>query len=158
METWVCWSRRHKPACSIPVTAPGLQTGSFPFAGKAPDLQRAAEYAIIPLLPKWRNGRRGGFKIRCPEKRAGSSPAFGTVKEACNLNGCRLFCGCHLTCPAREARRAEHGNRGRTRENTEKFRRAVDASVNNAEQFGNLTMMMGLVFRGKDKTDSRVKY
>jgi hypothetical protein len=28
--------------------------------------------------PKWRNGRRSGFKIRRPEGREGSSPSFGT--------------------------------------------------------------------------------
>ena len=29
-------------------------------------LHRGRDYDIIPLMPKWRNGRRGGFKIRCP--------------------------------------------------------------------------------------------
>ena len=33
---------------------------------------------ITAVGPEWRNGRRRGFKIRCPQKRAGSSPAFGT--------------------------------------------------------------------------------
>ena len=29
-------------------------------------------------LPEWRNGRRGGLKIRCPEGRVGSNPTLGT--------------------------------------------------------------------------------
>ena len=29
--------------------------------------------------PEWRNGRRGGLKIRCPQGRVGSSPTSGTV-------------------------------------------------------------------------------
>ena len=34
----------------------------------------------MPLLvPKWRNGRRGGLKNRWGQPRAGSSPAFGTI-------------------------------------------------------------------------------
>jgi chromosome segregation ATPase len=28
--------------------------------------------------PEWRNGRRDGFKIRCPKGRVGSSPTSGT--------------------------------------------------------------------------------
>ncbi len=30
--------------------------------------------------PQWRNGRRGRLKICCPQGRAGSSPAWGTIK------------------------------------------------------------------------------
>jgi len=30
-------------------------------------------------MPKWRNGRRSGFKIRRPKGREGSSPSFGTA-------------------------------------------------------------------------------
>ena len=29
-------------------------------------LHHTGDYAIIPVMPKWRNGRRGGLKIRCP--------------------------------------------------------------------------------------------
>jgi hypothetical protein len=31
----------------------------------------------FPALPGWRNGRRGGLKSRCPQGRAGSTPAPG---------------------------------------------------------------------------------
>jgi hypothetical protein len=31
--------------------------------------------------PEWRNGRRAGFKILCPQGRAGSSPASGTMVQ-----------------------------------------------------------------------------
>ena len=34
-------------------------------------------YALTPW-PEWRNGRRDGLKIRCPEGRVGSSPTSGT--------------------------------------------------------------------------------
>jgi hypothetical protein len=30
-------------------------------------------------VPGWRNGRRYGLKIRCPQGRAGSTPALGTI-------------------------------------------------------------------------------
>src|SRR5205085_8670664 len=30
-------------------------------------------------VPGWRNGRRCGLKIRCPQGRAGSTPALGTT-------------------------------------------------------------------------------
>jgi hypothetical protein len=30
-------------------------------------------------VPGWRNGRRYGLKIRCPQGRAGSTPALGTT-------------------------------------------------------------------------------
>lgn len=29
-------------------------------------------------MPKWRNGRRAGLKIRYPQRCVGSSPTFGT--------------------------------------------------------------------------------
>lgn len=33
-------------------------------------------------MPEWRNGRRAGLKIQCPQGRVGSSPTSGThVKE-----------------------------------------------------------------------------
>lgn len=35
-------------------------------------------------LAEWRNGRRGGFKIRCPQGHAGSSPASATQANAAN--------------------------------------------------------------------------
>ena len=31
------------------------------------------------FLPEWRNGRRGGLKIRCPQGRVGSTPSSGTT-------------------------------------------------------------------------------
>ena len=37
----------------------------------------------ITLLPKWRNGRRAGLKIQCPQGRVGSSPTFGISVVAC---------------------------------------------------------------------------
>ena len=33
---------------------------------------------ILAGVPGWRNGRRYGLKIRCPQGRAGSTPALGT--------------------------------------------------------------------------------
>ena len=30
-------------------------------------------------MPEWRNGRRGGLKIRCQQWRVGSTPTFGTA-------------------------------------------------------------------------------
>ena len=30
-------------------------------------------------MPEWRNGRRGGLKIRCQQWRVGSSPTSGTA-------------------------------------------------------------------------------
>ena len=33
-------------------------------------------------MPGWRNGRRCGLKIRCPQGRAGSTPALGTTIES----------------------------------------------------------------------------
>ena len=32
-------------------------------------------------MPEWRNGRRDGLKIRCPQGRVGSSPSSGTLKN-----------------------------------------------------------------------------
>lgn len=32
-------------------------------------------------LPEWRNGRRDGLKIRCPQGRVGSSPSSGTFQS-----------------------------------------------------------------------------
>ncbi len=37
-------------------------------------------------LPEWRNGRRAGFKIQCPQGCVGSSPTSGIGKVPC--------CGC----------------------------------------------------------------
>ena len=31
--------------------------------------------------PKWRNGRRGGLKIRFPQGSVGSNPTFGTAEK-----------------------------------------------------------------------------
>ena len=31
--------------------------------------------------PEWRNGRRDGLKIRCPQGRVGSSPSSGTLEN-----------------------------------------------------------------------------
>jgi hypothetical protein len=30
------------------------------------------------FMPEWRNGRRAGFKIQCPQGREGSTPSSGT--------------------------------------------------------------------------------
>ncbi len=40
----------------------------------------------VPTQPGWRNGRRGGFKIRCPKGRVGSSPTPGTWFTASKLS------------------------------------------------------------------------
>ena len=32
-------------------------------------------------MPEWRNGRRDGLKIRCPQGRVGSSPSSGTLES-----------------------------------------------------------------------------
>ncbi len=55
----------------------------------APKRRRTGERTQVEIAneaksrqkPKWRNGRRGGFKIRCPRGRVGSSPTFGTNAE-----------------------------------------------------------------------------
>ena len=39
-------------------------------------------YLPIHTVPGWRNGRRCGLKIRCPQGRAGSTPALGTTTES----------------------------------------------------------------------------
>lgn len=48
-------------------------------------------------MPGWRNGRRGGFKIRCPKGRVGSNPTPGTtnrqVSTLQNSLGSRLELG-----------------------------------------------------------------
>ena len=36
--------------------------------------------------PGWRNGRRGGLKSRCPQGRAGSTPAPGMLLAVCTLD------------------------------------------------------------------------
>lgn len=61
-------------------------------ADAAPELKRRREEATAKEngtkssesknKPKWRNGRRGGFKIRCPQGRVGSSPTFGTTERS----------------------------------------------------------------------------
>jgi hypothetical protein len=40
--------------------------------------RRGGSTPSIPTMPLWRNGRRGGFKSRCPKGRPGSSPGRGT--------------------------------------------------------------------------------
>lgn len=35
------------------------------------------------VMPKWRNGRRAGLKILCPQGRVGSTPTFGTKRHFC---------------------------------------------------------------------------
>ena len=37
---------------------------------------------LLPRAPRWRNGRRVGLKNRCPQGRAGSTPALGTIDMA----------------------------------------------------------------------------
>ena len=34
--------------------------------------------ALTPFMRRWRNGRRAGLRLRCPQGRAGSSPALRT--------------------------------------------------------------------------------
>ena len=34
---------------------------------------------VSSTTPKWRNGRRGGLKNRCPQRHVGSTPSFGIV-------------------------------------------------------------------------------
>ena len=47
--------------------------------GGPPSLSlRRGGVVIENTLPGWRNGRRGGFKIRCPQGHGGSSPPLGT--------------------------------------------------------------------------------
>jgi len=43
-------------------------------------IDRAMRSAMMPSrpVPQWRNGRRGRLKICCRQRRAGSSPAWGT--------------------------------------------------------------------------------
>jgi hypothetical protein len=43
---------------------------------------------IASHKPEWRNGRRGGLKIRCPQGRVGSSPSSGIAKTT-GKNGVR---------------------------------------------------------------------
>ena len=49
-------------------------------AGLLPLSRSGAVFAdtLIRSWPEWRNGRRDGLKIRCPEGRVGSSPTSGT--------------------------------------------------------------------------------
>ena len=35
---------------------------------------------MIKLKPKWRNGRRGGLKNRCPNGHVSSTLTFGTIR------------------------------------------------------------------------------
>ena len=50
--------------------------GSRP--GSREDCSLEAARGIFADVPGWRNGRRYGLKIRCPQGRAGSTPALGT--------------------------------------------------------------------------------
>ncbi len=45
------------------------------------------------FLPEWRNGRRGGLKIRCPQGRVGSTPSSGTLAFCFRSNPAKYaFC------------------------------------------------------------------
>ena len=46
--------------------------------------------ARTPEMPKWRNGRRSGFKIRRPKGREGSTPSFGTARSLPRFEGALL--------------------------------------------------------------------
>ena len=48
--------------------------------GSAKPLSPVRIWVVPPKMPKWRNGRRKGFKIPRGQPCAGSSPAFGTKK------------------------------------------------------------------------------
>ncbi len=50
---------------------------------------------------KWRNGRRSGLKIRCPQGRAGSSPAFSTKRSLSQREGDLFACN---RCPRSRVR------------------------------------------------------
>ncbi len=58
---------------------------------------------IAPVLPKWRNGRRGGLKNRSGQPGVGSSPTFGTIRH----QGQRV--GAWLSLVERRVRVAEVG-------------------------------------------------
>ena len=54
---------------------------SYPFLRTSPMVPRRALGYTYPdnlARPKWRNGRRGGLKNRCPQGHVGSTPTFGT--------------------------------------------------------------------------------
>src|SRR5579863_3529722 len=53
----------------------------------------------IKDTPEWRNGRRGGLKIRWSQGRVGSTPSSGTIfsDDRCNVskpNGATAATGC----------------------------------------------------------------
>ena len=39
-------------------------------------------------VPRWRNGRRGGLKIRFPQGSGGSSPFLGTIQRGLPRRAC----------------------------------------------------------------------
>src|SRR5690606_24873570 len=43
---------------------------------------------VFDPWPGWRNGRRGGLKIRCPKGRGGSSPSPGTAGRSPGSASC----------------------------------------------------------------------
>ena len=53
----------------------GVVTPSSPVGNAA---ETAISYLISTPVPGWRNGRRGGLKILCPQGRVGSNPTLGT--------------------------------------------------------------------------------
>ena len=57
------------------------QKGLFLFIAHPSSLScwRAERVLFSLRVPGWRNGRRCGLKIRCPQGRAGSTPALGTI-------------------------------------------------------------------------------
>ena len=56
---------------------PALRSGT-PFATLSDNVN---SQALVRSMPEWRNGRRDGLKIRCPQGRVGSSPSSGTLES-----------------------------------------------------------------------------
>lgn len=48
------------------------------------DILEIVPHGQMIFKPGWRNGRRGGLKIRCPKGRGGSTPPPGTVRTSFN--------------------------------------------------------------------------
>ena len=66
------------------LTILGANSRADPAQGDVPwelprDTTRAKRLIELVAVPGWRNGRRRGLKIRCPQGRAGSTPAPGTT-------------------------------------------------------------------------------
>ncbi len=81
---------RSYPAQQRPGPADGKYSRRPRLHDQRPRDQQASPLTTPPIdlklvvhntLPKWRNGRRAGFKIQCPQGRVGSSPTFGIARE-----------------------------------------------------------------------------